>query len=303
MISRSSANLSDRSKRTLSPVRFLNAILCSLLMVTPLSALAQPNSATELLQKARTAFETGKNEEALSLAQKAIGLEPKNAQTYYTRGRLYESMRQYEKAIVDFDEVLKLNPGAAHIYQLRGVAQFKRGNVKESITDFDKFIESDTSQAPQHWQRGISCYYAERYEDGRKQFELHQTVNNNDVENAVWHFLCVARSIGVEKARASLIHINRDGRVPMMQIYALFAGKATVDDVMAAVKAGEPSPDELKQRLFYAHLYLGLYDEATGNAKLADEHIRKAIGEFGANHYMGDVARVHAKLRGQVKSR
>lgn len=303
MISCSSANLPARSKRTLSPVRFLNAILCSLLVLTPLSALAQLNSVTDLLQKARTAFETGKNEEALSLAQKAIGLEPKNAQTYYTRGRLYEAMRQYEKAIADFDQVLKLNPGAAHIYQLRGVAQFKRGNVKESIADFDKFIESDASQAPQHWQRGISCYYAERYEDGRKQFELHQTVNNNDVENAVWHYLCVARSSGVEKARASLIHINRDGRVPMMQIYALFAGKATVDDVMAAVKAGEPSPDELKQRLFYAHLYLGLYDEATGNAKLADEHIRKAIGEFAAEHYMGDVARVHAKLRGQVKSR
>src|SRR6266853_660464 len=59
-----------------------------------------------------------------------------------------------------------------------------------------------------------------------RQFELHQTVNDNDVENAVWHYLCVARLAGVEKAHASLIRIQRDSRVPMMAVYALFGGKA-----------------------------------------------------------------------------
>ena len=51
----------------------------------------------------------------------------------------------------------------------------------------------------------------------------------------------------------------------------------------------------MDNRLFYAHLYLGLYYDATGDTKLAREHIFKAAA-FKADHYMGDVARVHAGL-------
>mgnify|MGYP000446850332 CR=1 FL=1 len=41
-------------------------------------------------------------------------------------------------------------------------------------------------------------------EEGRKLFELHRSVNPQDVENAAWHFLCAARVDGLEKARAQL---------------------------------------------------------------------------------------------------
>ncbi|MBI4663289.1 MAG: tetratricopeptide repeat protein [Verrucomicrobia bacterium] len=250
-----------------------------------------------LLKQARSAFDNGNREEAVALAQKAIEQDPKNPQGYALRGRMHDAMRQYEKAILDYDTVLKLNRQEKQIYQLRGSAHFKLGHIQQSIADFDRFIQLDPSQAPHHWQRGIAYYHAGRYEDGRKQFELHQTVNSNDVENAVWHFLCVARGDSIKKARERLIPIQGDRRVPMMTIYALFAGQASAEDVLAAAKAGEPSPEELKQRLFYAHLYLGLYYEASGNNKLAKEHIVKAAEDFKVEHYMGDVARVHAKLR------
>ena len=44
-----------------------------------------------------------------------------------------------------------------------------------------------------------------------------------------------------------------------------------------------------------AHLYIGLYYEAAGKAKLAREHIALAV-ENRVDHYMGDVARVHLQL-------
>jgi lipoprotein NlpI len=52
----------------------------------------------------------------------------------------------------------------------------------------------------------------------------------------------------------------------------------------------------MNQRLFYAHLYVGLYYEAIGDRKRAREHILKAADDDKADHYMGDVARVHAAL-------
>lgn len=253
-------------------------------------------SADAWLAQARTAYQDGKQAEALALVTSVIEAEPKNERAYFLRASLHEANQRHEKAIADFDQFLKLNPRAAEGWQRRGTEHFKLGHFEQSIADFDKFLELVPREAPQHWQRGIACYYAGRFGDGRKQFELHQTVNPNDVENAVWHFLCVARESGVEKARAALIPIQGDGRVPMMEVHALFAGKAKPEDVLAAARAGNPPPAELHQRLFFAHLYLGLYYEAIGNEKLTREHIFKSAEDYKSEHYMGEVARIHAEL-------
>ncbi len=77
----------------------------------------------------------------------------------------------------------------------------------------------------------------------------------------------MARGHNVDEARKSLLKIKNDPRVPMMQIYALFAGQATPDDVLAAARAGNPSPQQLRERLFYAALYIGLYCEAMGDTE------------------------------------
>ena len=72
------------------------------------------------------------------------------------------------------------------------------------------------------------------------------------------------------------------------------------DDVLAAARAGDPQPEVLAGRLFYAHLYLGLFYEAAGNAELAKKYITLAADEKlrtsgRINTYMWDVARVHAE--------
>ena len=249
-----------------------------------------------LLNRAAEAFDKGNRTEAFELCTKASEIDPKGLRPYYVRGRFYALDRQHEKAVADFDAVLKINPDAAMAYQYRGEEHFKLGRFEKSVADFDRYIELVPNEAANHWQRGIACYYAGQYRAGRRQFELHQLVNPDDVENAVWHYLCIARSEGVEKARASLMKIGQDRRVPMMEIYALFGGKGSPEQVLEAAKAGQPSPGELNQRLFYAHIYLGLYYEAAGDEKLTREHIFKAADEHKVDHYMGEVARVHAAM-------
>ena len=78
-------------------------------------------------------------------------------------------------------------------------------------------------------------------------------------------------------------------------------GIAVPEDVLRATQAGEPPTSELQRRLFYAHLYLGLYFEATGNQAAAYEHISKASDHYGTDDYMSHVARVHLLLRGKSK--
>ncbi|RBP42492.1 hypothetical protein DES53_106201 [Roseimicrobium gellanilyticum] len=179
-----------------------------------------------------------------------------------------------------------------------GVQAFFDAKPKESVVAFDKVISLEPTAAPQLWQRGLSLYYAEDYKEGRKQFELHQTVNSNDVENAAWHFICVAKSEGVEAARKVLIPISGDARVPMKEVHDLFAGKGSEEAVLKAASADDGSEEVKKNHLCYAHLYLGLYYEALGEKEKAKAHMVKSATEYKMDHYMGKVSQVHVKLRG-----
>lgn len=55
-----------------------------------------------------------------------------------------------------------------------------------------------------------------------------------EVENAAWHFLCVARAELPEAARQQLLPVGPDARVPMREVYQMFLGRATPAQVLAA---------------------------------------------------------------------
>ena len=173
----------------------------------------------------------------------------------------------------------------------RAVGDFERGNIESAVVGFDTVAEMLPEMAPQLWQRGIALYYVGRYDDCRLMFESHRTVNPNDVENAVWHFLCVARLESPEAARDALLPVGPDGRVPMREIYEMFKGTLAPVQVMTA--AGDRPSGQ-----FFAHLYLGLYFEAHGQDADALEHIAAAAADrySRVGGYMHMVSRVHLRL-------
>jgi len=257
--------------------------------------LSAGETAPDLVVKAQAAVNSGKLDDALPLIAKAIEADAKYWPAYLFRARLYAERGEMEKVGPDFDKVIELNPDATpKVYSERGSLYFKAGKIKESLADFDALVKLRPESEPHLWQRGIVQYYAGKYEDGRKQFVVHQTVNGNDVENAAWHFLCNARANGIERARKEIIPIDGDSRVPMAEVHRLFKGELKVEDVLAAAAAGNPSPENLKRHLFYAHLYIGLYYEALGETEKAKEYILKAAPGYGQDDYMTAVAKVHA---------
>jgi lipoprotein NlpI len=256
----------------------------------------KPPDTKTLMEEATAAERRGDSTKAVELMTQAIAADPKLVEPYFFRGRLYSALHSRKEAIADFTKAIEIAPSFTQAYQQRGCERFKLGDIEGSLKDFDRVIELMPAQGPYHWQRGISLYYAGRYTDGQKQFEQHQTVNPQDVENAVWHFLCVAKQNGVESARKSFIPIKRDLRIPLLQIHALFAGTGSEAEVMKQVEAASPDKKTLEERLFYAHLYVGLYDDAVGKTLEATEHLRKAARDYYQDNYMGDVARMHLQL-------
>ena len=172
----------------------------------------------------------------------------------------------------------------------RAVDEFAEGRFAQSAATFDEAAKMIPNEAPYLWQRGIALYYAGRYGDCRRQFESHRTVNPDDVENAAWHFLCVAREQTPEKARGALLPVGLDPRAPMREVYQMFRGTLTAEDVLKAAGSGASGQ-------FYAHLYIGLYSEALGRKDLALKHIKEAASDryASAGGYMHMVATVHLR--------
>jgi lipoprotein NlpI len=253
-------------------------------------------SSRDLLRDARAHLKHGKAKEALALADKAVARDPKNPDVYLVRGGIHDALRDFRAAVKDYTRALKLDPKLAVAHDLRGSSRFKLGEFAGSLADFDRYLELRPGEKAGHWRRGISCYYARRYDEGRKQFEGYEKVSTTDVENGVWHYLCMAPVVGVEKARAAMLKIGKDDRVPLTVVYDLFRGRAKPADVLRAVEEGKPSAAELNSRRFYAHLYLGLYYQSLGDAKRALEHLATATEHRiagGGPGYMWEVARVH----------
>ena len=228
-------------------------------------------------------------------------------QKLYQQFEMQNAKRQFEQANATLAKALELKDTAT-LHYLRGRVRFRLGEFDASVKSFDAYVKAMPKAESRQWERGISMYYAKQYKRGAEQFELYQTYHDQDVENSVWRFLCMVPETGVKKARAVMLPIENDRRIPMMKVFEMYRGTATPEEVLQDARREEPDKQTLAGRLFYAHLYLGLYYEVLKKPELARKYIKLAadeslIGHPGINTYMWDVARVHwDRMQQQKKS-
>ena len=214
---------------------------------------------------------------------------------------------KYKVAFKNCSELCKLEPNNINYQLMLGDISFAAGQMNACVAAYDKLIELQPSLEPKLWQRGLALYYAKKFETGVQQFETHQLVNTQDVENAVWHLLCAAKISNVEEGRKKLIPITEDRRVPMSQIYEMYAGRMTPEQVLAIANRTSPRVelDSEQHRLqrYYAQLYIGLYYEMLKKEEASIEAMKKAaqLNPLGKTNFMGQVARVHLQLRQAAK--
>ena len=186
-------------------------------------------------------------------------------------------------------------PQNQRLHMMLADIRFISGNISGAIDSYDKVISLQPQSKPYLWQRGLALYYAEKFKEGKSQFETHQTVNSQDVENAVWHLLCASKVDDLESARKKLIPIEGDTRVPMKEIYELFAGRMKPAQVIEVAE----SEQQNQLPLYYAHLYIGLYHEMLGQKDESKSSIDLAVKQSpdAKNNLMLQLARVHQQLR------
>jgi lipoprotein NlpI len=173
------------------------------------------------------------------------------------------------------------------------------GKFKDAVKWFDRYLEVSPQSLPSLWQRGIALYFVHDYKRGADQFEEHRKVNPNDVENAAWHFLCVAKLDSIDKARRMVLPAPNDPRLPMEEVLAMLSSgdSESVRKRMESLPTGSAAR---RQADFYGSFYLGLHADANGDQREALHWLRQAAAE-APHHYMGDVARVYVAFLEKVQ--
>jgi tetratricopeptide (TPR) repeat protein len=212
-----------------------------------------------------------------------------------TQDLLPQHVAQVESVLQRLTPHLARSPSDPGAYIERGMAYFKLGRIAESIHDFDAAERLNPALTPRLWQRGLAYYYAERFAEGAEQFEVDLTVNQHDVEETVWRYLCQAQEHGAQVARARLLPVRHDPRPVMHWIYKLFAGECDMAEFLA--QYGTARAEEQ----FYSALYAGLYCEAIQDSTGARQYIAQAAAMQVVEDYMGWLAIVHHHLRGWDK--
>jgi tetratricopeptide (TPR) repeat protein len=90
---------------------------------------------------------SGKSEEALSEFDKAIALDPNNAQALYGRGLLYQAEQQHQLAIDDFTAANGLTPQQAEPLLGRAISYLALDKAKEAAADLDEAVQADPQNA------------------------------------------------------------------------------------------------------------------------------------------------------------
>lgn len=74
---------------------------------------------------------------------------------HFNRGWAYRNAGEYDKALTDFDRAAKLNPRYADTYYSRAVVQHDRGEKAKSIIDLDRYVEVNGNNWTAYYKRAL----------------------------------------------------------------------------------------------------------------------------------------------------
>ena len=101
----------------------------------------------------------------INQANKKVGDNPKNIESYLFRASLYRDLKQYQQAIADYSKAIELDPQNANTWSLRGYANYTFAYYDLAIQDYSQAIKLDSSSAAtNHFDRGLCYNEAGNYE-------------------------------------------------------------------------------------------------------------------------------------------
>lgn len=130
-----------------------------------ISANIEPNSENVLTNQANILGFSGKWDEALKPADRAVELHPNSPTIWGTRGLIYGYLGRWDQALADFNEAIRLQPDVSWLLTNRAWVHNAKRSWRLAITDCDQALLIDVPSEWAYASRAFAKWWLDDYED------------------------------------------------------------------------------------------------------------------------------------------
>ena len=155
----------------------------------------QPKDSILYLLKGDILYELKRYSESINTYTEALKIKPnfENVYAYGNRGSIYAELKQYEKALADFNKVIETHPKNAKYYFLRGEIHSKLKQHEKAIADVKKAIEISPKHVSDYLNRSHVYLELKEYEqaiaDLNKAIDVNPEYVTSYLVRGHFHFL------------------------------------------------------------------------------------------------------------------
>lgn len=111
-------------------------------------------------------------QKALADYDQSIKLDSTRSESYFNRAKLKSELRRNKEAIIDYNKAITLNDSNAKAYFNRGLVKLELNKKLEALEDFSKSIKLDPTNALSFSKRGVLKMENEKYAEAVKDFDI-----------------------------------------------------------------------------------------------------------------------------------
>jgi hypothetical protein len=115
-----------------------------------------------------------------------LRFDPRSAAAYFDRGNAYFRLRQFDRAIDDYDQSLKFDPGLSDALARRGNAWLMKGNFDRAWDDYNRAIEVDPKNPYGYVCRGAAA--ASRFAFDEAIADYNEAIRIDPTYNAAYRY-------------------------------------------------------------------------------------------------------------------
>ncbi|MBO0938442.1 tetratricopeptide repeat protein [Fibrella sp. HMF5335] len=97
-------------------------------------------SSSDYLEQGRKLLREGKSREAVQVLNQAVEADADNAEALNTRGVAYFELKEYNNALLDYEQALKITPDFYSPYYNRALLKTTQGDVQGALKDYSEAI-------------------------------------------------------------------------------------------------------------------------------------------------------------------
>ncbi|HXD30620.1 MAG TPA: tetratricopeptide repeat protein [Pyrinomonadaceae bacterium] len=139
-------------------------------------------SALDWSNKGASLSRLGHSEEAIACHDRALEINPRDAEAWTNRGTALDSQGRSEEAIACFHRALEINPRLAETWSNKGIALRSLGRSEEAIECYERALEINPSLAETLINKGIALGSLGRSEESIACYDRALEINPRDTQ-------------------------------------------------------------------------------------------------------------------------